>query len=77
MRIVCWQTIHHEISFLISFENIIPYFIRKLGKRSQNLLSAAVMIGTLRVKSRHFQDKNIGRIRVNHLYTDCENSEEE
>ena len=30
--------------------NIIPYFCRKLGKMSQNLSSAAVMIGTLRVK---------------------------
>ena len=27
-----------------------PYFFRKLGKMSQNLLSAAVMIGALRVK---------------------------
>ena len=33
--------------------NIIPYFCRKLGKMSQNLSSAAVMIGALRVK-RHF-----------------------
>ena len=31
----------HEISFLISFE---------IGKMSQNLSSAAVVIGTLRVK---------------------------
>ena len=34
----------HEISF-------IPYFIGKLGKLSQNLTSAAVVIGALRVKS--------------------------
>ena len=32
----------HEISYLISFQ--------KLGKMSQNLLSAAVVIGALRVK---------------------------
>ena len=29
--------------------NIIPYFFRKLKKMSQNLLSAAVVIGALRV----------------------------
>ena len=39
MRIVCDS---HEISFLISFRN--------LGKMSQNLSSAAVVIGALRVK---------------------------
>ena len=37
MRIVCWH--------------IIPYFLRKLRKM-YNLLSAAVMIGPLRVKSK-------------------------
>ena len=31
--------------------NIIPYFCRKLEKLSQNLSSAAVVIGALRVKS--------------------------
>ena len=31
----------HEISYLI--------FLRKLGKMSQNVLSAAVVIGTLRI----------------------------
>ena len=30
--------------------NIIPYFFWKLGKMSQNLSSAAVVIGALRVK---------------------------
>ena len=40
MRILCWQTI------LIS---IIPYFFRKLGMMLQDLLSAALVIGTLRV----------------------------
>ena len=34
-------------SYVISF---IPYFCQKLGKISQNLLSAAVVIGALRVK---------------------------
>ena len=29
--------------------NIIPYFCQKLGKMSQNLSSAAVVIGALRV----------------------------
>ena len=37
---VCWQTIPC---------NIIPYFCRKLRKMSQNLSSAAVVIGALRV----------------------------
>ena len=32
--------------------NIIPYFCRKLGKVSQNLSSAAVVIGALRVNLR-------------------------
>ena len=31
--------------------NIIPYFCRKLGKMMQNLLSAAVVIGSLRINS--------------------------
>ena len=39
MRIV-WQTI---------LMNVIPYFFQKLGKMSQNLVSAAVVIGALRV----------------------------
>ena len=38
MRIVCWQSC-----------NIMPYFCRKLRKMSQNLSSAAVVIGALRV----------------------------
>ena len=38
MRIVCWQ---------IAFD---PYFFWKLGKILQNLSSAAVLIGALRVK---------------------------
>ena len=41
MRIVCWHTIlmkYHTLFFL------------KLGKMSQNLSSAAVVIGALRVK---------------------------
>ena len=35
----------HEISYLI-----IPYLFRKLGKMSENLSSAAVVIGALMVK---------------------------
>ena len=35
----------HEISYLI--------FFRKLGEMSQNLSSAAVVIGALRVNRRH------------------------
>ena len=38
--------------------NIIPYFCRKLGKMSQNLSSAAIVIVALRVKySFSFQNK--------------------
>ena len=39
----------HETSFLISFE--------KSGKMSQNLSSAAVVIGALRVKEAHPSSK--------------------
>ena len=39
--------------------NIIPYFCPKLGKISQNLLSAAVVIGALRVKL-HTGKKGLG-----------------
>ena len=42
----------HEISFL--------YLFQKLGKMSQNLSSAAVVIGTLRVK---LAICNIGKIK--------------
>ena len=41
MRIVCWQT------FLMKYHTL---FFRKFGKMSQNLSSAAVAIGALRVK---------------------------
>ena len=41
MRIVCWQTI------LMKYHTL---FFRKLGKMSQNVSSAAVVIGALRVK---------------------------
>ena len=47
MRIVCWQTIlmkHHTL------------FFRKLGKMSQNLSSAAVVIVALRVNLSEFTD---------------------
>ena len=43
MKVVRWQTI------LMKY---FPLFFRKLGKMSQNLLSAAVVIGTLKVKYR-------------------------
>ena len=42
MRIISRQTI---------LLNIMPYFFQKLGKMLQNLLSAAVVIGALRVKT--------------------------
>ena len=41
MRIVCWQTI------LMKYNTL---FFRKLGKMSQYLSSAAVVIGALRIK---------------------------
>ena len=41
MRIVCWQTI------LMKYHSF--FFFRKLRKMSQNLSSAAVVIGALRV----------------------------
>ena len=43
MRIVCWQTILMRCHTL--------FFFRKLGKMSQNLSSAAVVIDALRVNS--------------------------
>ena len=54
---ICCFFINNKIRHDISWEwtagrqfswNIIPYFL-KLGKMSQNLLSAAVVIGTLRI----------------------------
>ena len=42
MTIVCWQTI------LMKYHAL---FFQKLGKISQNVLSAAVVIGALRVKN--------------------------
>ena len=43
--------IFHENRLLADdYRDIIPYFCRKLGKMSQNLSSAAVVIGALRVK---------------------------
>ena len=42
MRIVCWQTI------LMKYHTL---FFSKIGKMSQNLSSAAVVIGPLRVKT--------------------------
>ena len=43
MKIVCWQTI------LMKYHTL---FFWKFGKMSQNLSSAAVVIGALRVKNK-------------------------
>ena len=43
MRIVCWKTI------LMKYHTSL-FFFRKLGKMSQDLSSAAVVVGALRVK---------------------------
>ena len=45
MRIVCWQT---KQTILMKYHAL---FLRKSGKISQNLLSAAVVIGALRVNT--------------------------
>ena len=42
--------IFHESAGRRFSRNIIPYFFRKLRKMSQNLSSAAVVIGALKVK---------------------------
>ena len=45
--------IFHENRLLADISHVISYlFCRKLGKMSQNLSSAAVVIGALRVKLR-------------------------
>ena len=49
MRIVCWQTI------LMKYHTL---FFQKLGKISQNLLFAAVVIGALRVNHKQI-DKHV------------------
>ena len=46
MRIVCWQTI------LMKYNTL---FFRKVRKMSQNLSSAAVVIGALRIKIHPFE----------------------
>ena len=43
--------IFHENHLLADDSDEIPYFIRKLGKMSQNLSSAAVVIGVVRLSS--------------------------
>ena len=44
--------IFHENCLLAdNSHDIIPYFFRKLGKMSENLSSAAVVVGALRVKA--------------------------
>ena len=55
---------HCLLTFFISkekcgYNNIIAYFFRKLGKMFQNLSSAAVMIGALRVKLAEYLVKNL------------------
>ena len=45
MRIVCWQTI------LMKYHTFKLFFFQKLGKMLQNLSSAALVIGALRVKA--------------------------
>ena len=55
MRIVCWQTIlmkYHTLLFSKIRKNV-----AKLGKMLQNLSSAAVVIGVLRVKN--YKNKTI------------------
>ena len=71
-EIVCWQTIrsikvskvakirnrYNQVPHLTQDTNgKVPYFCQKLGKMSQNLLSAAVVIGALRVKKLSFGSK--------------------
>ena len=53
MRIVCWQTI------LSKYHNL---FFQKLEKMLQNLLSAVVVIGALRVKMFHKIGPNLNQI---------------
>ena len=53
MRIVCWQTILHENRLLADDSHEIScliFLLGKLGKISQSLSSAAVVIVPLRVK---------------------------
>ena len=49
MKIVCWQTI---------FMKYHTFFCQKLGKMSQNLSSAAVVIGALRVRQSNLGKSN-------------------
>ena len=51
----------HEISYLI--------FLRKLGKMSQNLSSAAVVIGALRVKYHSLNSDDLFVARKDNLIT--------
>ena len=39
---------------IFHWNRLLPYFCRKLGKMSQNVSSAAVVIGALRVKANGF-----------------------
>ena len=59
---VCWQTI------LMKYHT---FFFRKLGKMSENLSSAAVVIGALRVKRPARANKHKGKKRhLDHVLGD-------
>ena len=44
------MTIHENCLLADNSHEIIPFFFSKIRKMSQNLLSAAVVIGTIRVQ---------------------------
>ena len=64
--------IFHKIRLLASY-HIIPYFFRKLGKMAQNLSSAAVVIGALRVSRRDKQTIKVmtSRLWVKYFKVSC------
>ena len=67
--------IRHDISWESSagrqfLWSTIPYFCRKLGKMSQNLLSAAVLIGALRVNNSASMRENLTSLHVSNKGAD-------
>ena len=61
MRIVCWQTI------LMQYHTL---FLSRIGKISQNLSSAAVVVGTLRVRYHFNSNEDVIRhfhVSLHHL----------
>ena len=56
----------HENRLLADDSHEIPYliFFRKLGKMSQNLSPAAVMIGTLRVNTKTELNEMIAHVKL-------------